>query len=134
MSLGLVLAVGLAAGTGAVLRALAEIAQTRMLDRLYARHGDRWFVRPGWATLQVNVVGSALLGVVAALVTTHGWDDRWLAVVGAGLAGGLTTFSTLAVELADDLRGQEVRVGLARLVGHLALGLGAAAAGYALAG
>src|SRR5690606_35928256 len=98
------------------------------------RHGDRWFVRPGWATLQVNVVGSALLGVVAGLVATHGWDDRWLAVLGAGLAGGLTTFSTLAVELADDLRGREGRAGLVRLVAHLGLGLTAAAAGYALAG
>ena len=134
MSLGLVLAVGLAAGTGAVLRALAEIAQTRVLDRWYARFGDRWFVRPGWATLVVNVVGSALLGVVAGLVATRGWDDRWLAVVGAGLAGGLTTFSTLAVELADDLRGREIRSGLVRVVTHLALGLAAAAAGYAVAG
>ena len=130
----LALAVALAAGIGAVLRAVVELAQTRVLDRLHARHGGRWFVHPGWATLLVNVSGSALLGVVAALVAVHGWNEAWLAVAGAGLAGGLTTFSTLAVELADDARGGARGRLLARMVAHVALGLAAAGAGYALAG
>lgn len=134
MSPGLACAVALAAGLGAVLRAVVELAQNRVLEQLHARHGARWYVHPGWATLVVNITGSALLGVVAALVAVHGWDETWLLVAGTGLAGGLTTFSTLAVELADDARGGARGRLLARLGGHLVLGLAAAAAGYALAG
>lgn len=134
MSAGLACAVALAAGVGAVLRALVELAQNRALARLHARYGARWFVHPGAATLVVNVAGSALLGVLAALVAVHGWDQTWLLVGGAGLAGGLTTFSTVAVELADDARaGARGRL-LARLAAHVVLGLAAAAAGYAFAG
>jgi fluoride exporter len=50
-----------------------------------------------WAVLIVNVIGSAVAGVVLAL--TDGAPDAELRlVILGGFAGGLTTFSTFAVE------------------------------------
>jgi len=71
------------------------------------------------ATLLVNVGGSALLGLLASA-------PRPLAVVALGLAGGLTTFSTWAVETVG---GGGVRYALVTTASCLA----AAAAGLALA-
>ena len=50
-----------------------------------------------WPTLAANVVGSAVLGAAAGAV--HGGASAWVLVVaGAGLAGGITTFSSLALD------------------------------------
>ena len=47
-----------------------------------------------WGTLAVNLVGSALLGgLVGAAV-----DGHWLALLGTGFCGGLTTYSAFAVQ------------------------------------
>ena len=57
--------------------------------------------RPGAfprATFSVNVVGSFVLGVVAALYDEQVLDRAVLAGMGAGFCGALTTYSTLALE------------------------------------
>lgn len=75
--------------------------------------------RPGRpATLVVNVVGSALLGALAHPAPNVS------ALVGIGFCGGLTTFSTFAVEVAEDVRG---RSGWRYVVTTVVLCLGAAA-------
>jgi len=48
-----------------------------------------------WATLIVNVVGCLLIGLAAGRLPRH--SDAWLGAV-VGILGGLTTFSTFAVE------------------------------------
>ena len=107
----IVAAMALAGGVGAVLRLLATL---------------RW--REG-GTLGVNIVGSALLGV---LVGADAGSDALL-VAGTGFCGGLTTFSTYAVEVVA-LRRTTRRRALPYAVGTLAaavaaggLGLGAGA-------
>ncbi|MAT07170.1 MAG: hypothetical protein CL424_19230 [Acidimicrobiaceae bacterium] len=78
-----------------------------------------------WGTLIVNVVGSFVLGVLL------GWGPREevLLVLGAGLCGSLTTFSTFALEASDGPWRQRV-VGVAvTMVACLA----AATIGYAIA-
>ncbi len=51
-----------------------------------------------WGTFSVNVAGSALLGAVAA-ATASGAAPGWsLALLGTGLSGALTTFSTFSFE------------------------------------
>ncbi|TQN40788.1 CrcB protein [Blastococcus colisei] len=111
------LLVVMGAAAGAPLRLLA----TRLAAR---RDGD-----PARGTLAVNVVGSALLGVLLGLADL---SPAVLALVGTGFCGTLTTFSTFG---ADVVRLLEERA-LARALGYLAatlvLGLGVAAAGYAL--
>lgn len=56
-------------------------------------------VPPGhwpWATFIVNIVGAALLGYIAIRLPAPGYRRSLL---GTGLCGGLTTFSTMQVEV-----------------------------------
>jgi CrcB protein len=110
-----------------VLGALVGAPLRLLADRVaVARRGPGSVV----GTLAVNVVGSAVLGVLLGL---RGVPPAVLALVGTGFCGTLTTFSTFG---ADVVRLVEERAVL-RAVGYLAatlvLGLGVAAAGYLLA-
>jgi CrcB protein len=80
-----------------------------------------------WATFAVNVVGCLLLGGLTSLVRARP-HHRPLAgdLLGVGFCGGLTTMSTLAVELAAF--GREDRMGLAALYLASSLVVGVAAA------
>ena len=51
-----------------------------------------------WPTLLANVLGTALLGAAAFLSDSGHLSAAGSFIVGAGVAGGLTTFSTLAVD------------------------------------
>lgn len=79
-----------------------------------------------WATLAVNVVGSFVLGCVA------GAAPDLVALVGAGLCGGLTTYSTFGYETARLTEDGRYRQALANVAASLAAGVAAAALGYAL--
>lgn len=74
-----------------------------------------------WGTGMVNLVGSFLLGcVVAGFGATHRGHPGIL-LLGVGLCGGFTTFSTLAMELSEliDSRRWDLALGygLCSLVG-----------------
>ncbi len=86
-TLGLALLVALAGGAGAVLRAL-------LIHHVGLRRDDPLPV----GTLLVNGSGSLLLGLLTGLSLYHGLGGRWLAVVGVGLCGGYTTWSTASWE------------------------------------
>lgn len=96
--------------------------------------GLRWavfeaFVASGdfpWPTLLVNVAGALLLGVVTARRPLVAMG------VGVGVCGGLTTFSTFAVECARLLDEGSVGVVVRYVVASLALGIGAFRLGDAL--
>lgn len=86
-----------------------------------------------FGTLAVNVSGSLLLGVITGLAWYHGLGGSAKAVLGVGLCGAFTTWSTVTwetVRLSGD--GRRGLAGLA-LLGGLAAALAAAAAGVALA-
>jgi CrcB protein len=52
-----------------------------------------------WPTFVVNVFGSFILGVIATAATHHDVLSRQQALLlGTGLCGGFTTFSTFSVE------------------------------------
>ncbi|MGC4175578.1 fluoride efflux transporter FluC [Demequina sp.] len=82
-----------------------------------------------WPTVAANVVGSAVLGAAAGAVATGA--PEWVLVVGgAGLAGGLSTFSSLALD-AVTLWGTARRWGAVAYLGAtFALGIGAAWLGW----
>ena len=114
----LALLVSVAAALGAAARYTLDRAVQR-------RHPS---VLP-WGTFVVNVSGSFALGIVTGLATHHGLGSRWHAVLGIGLLGGYTTWSTFAWEsfaLAEQRRlgTAALNVGGSLVVGLLAAGLG----------
>lgn len=79
----------------------------------------------GWrGTLAINVVGAFALGLLIASEPGH----DTITVVGTGLIGSLTTFSTFALEFAEAPR----RLRLVIVVGTVGLGLAAATLGHSL--
>lgn len=115
---------------------VAAIAAGGALGTL-ARYGTDRALVPAptgfpWATFSVNVTGSLLLGVIVTLVVERWPPTRFVRPFAAiGFCGGFTTFSTLAVEIAQ--RAQHGRLGLA--AGYLAASLvaGVTAAGLGMA-
>lgn len=113
MTLGVAVGVGLLGGTGAVLRVVAERAVTARVQ-----HGFPLGI------LLVNLVGALALGALAGA----GVDGDLLRLLGGGLLGGFTTFSTWMVNTA----GLPRRHAVLNVVASLGLGLAAVAAGHAL--
>ena len=118
----LALAVGLAAGLGAVTR--------YGVDQLIQRRTDGAFP---WGTFAVNSSGSLLLGLVAGLAARNGLPAAATVTLSAGFAGGFSTLSTWAWETLALAETGSVLEAAANIVASFAVGLAAAAAGLALA-
>ncbi len=84
-----------------------------------------------WGTLAVNLAGTVLLGWLSVAVTP---DSVARALVGTGLCGALTTFSSFQVETLHIADGGRVGLAAAYAAVSLVLGVAAARAGRALAG
>lgn len=86
-----------------------------------------------WSVLLVNLTGSLLLGVLAALMLTVWRDVRYVRpFLGVGVLGGYTTFSTYALDGHDLLAAGRPAVALAYLAGSVVAGLVAVAVGLSL--
>jgi CrcB protein len=121
-TLGLALLVAVAGGAGSVLRAL-------LIRSVAVRSADPLPV----GTMVVNASGSLLLGILTGLSLYHGLGSHLLAVIGVGLCGGYTTWSTASWETVHLLRAGQHRSAAIYTFGGLAVCLGAAAAGLGLA-
>jgi len=107
VSLPLILGVGLFGAVGAIARFL--------LDGVVSARADSSFP---WGTLVVNLTGAFALGFVTGKLS----GDAQL-LVGTGLLGGYTTFSTWMFEshrLGED---GELRASVVNLLGSLILGI-----------
>ena len=51
-----------------------------------------------WGTITINISGSFVLGLVAGLTTAQIVPEDWHLIIGAGLRGVYTTFSTASFE------------------------------------
>ncbi|HSO65111.1 MAG TPA: CrcB family protein [Ornithinibacter sp.] len=100
--------------------------------RFFANHlaRERFGATPPAGTLVVNVVGSFVFGALVG----GGASAAPLALVGIGFCGALTTFSTLALEVWDAMADDRYPHAAANVALSLTLGLGAAWAGWAVAG
>jgi CrcB protein len=137
----LVVAAGAAAGSAG--RYGAEVLQARWRSRrAEARTGTRGgaVAGPGTApglpvsTVVVNVLGSALLGLVAGLAARGAVPPLALAGLGAGVAGGLTTFSTFALDVVTLARTRGAGAATAYVTVSVVLGVLAAVTAYRAAG
>jgi CrcB protein len=86
-----------------------------------------------WATLAVNVSGSLIIGIVVVAALERAAPSRYVRpLLGTGFCGGLTTFSTFAVEADRLIRGGNVGLAIAYVVVSLVAGLLAVTAGAGL--
>lgn len=119
-------------------RAVAAIVVGGALGTLArAALGQAWTHDPTtwpWATFVVNLVAAAVLG----------WTVTWLAVhrprskyrrplIGTGLCGGLSTFSTMQLEIVRMLQAHAVLLAVGYTLVSIAAGVAAAQLGTTLA-
>ena len=87
-----------------------------------------------WGTLTVNVVGALIIGFFLTLAQERSLISPQLRIFFAtGFLGGFTTFSTFSWETMALFRDGSLEQGLFNVVGSLAAGLIAVAAGITLA-
>lgn len=110
------------AAVGAPLRYLTDRAVQSRHDTVFP-----------WGTFAVNMAGCLVLGLLTGAVTAGAASSHLQLLVGTGFCGALTTYSTFSYEtlrLAED--GARFYAA-ANAVASVAVGLGAAFAGIALA-
>ena len=116
------LLVAVGGGAGAALRFLLDgLVKTRV-----ARSRLRGFPL---GTLVINVSGSFVLGVLTGLGQAGTIPTSTVAVLGTGMMGGYTTFSTASVETVQLLRSGKSRLAVLNGLGMLVVSVGAAALG-----
>lgn len=81
--------------------------------------------------LVVNIVGSFLLGLLTGVPQV---SPAWLAIIGTGVLGGFTTFSTVAVETVLLAQRRRRDWAWVNLLGTFLVCLVAAAVGLAIGG
>ncbi|WP_204162008.1 fluoride efflux transporter FluC [Rathayibacter sp. VKM Ac-2803] len=123
IGLALFLGVALAGGVGAAARLVVDGVARSLIP-------VRWPV----GTAIINVAGSLLLGVVTGLALSGAVGAEWRAVLGTGLLGGFTTFSTASVDAARMLLEGRWAAGLGYGLGMWAAALVAAVLGLAMTG
>lgn len=120
MSAGLFLLAMLGGGVGAVARFV--------IDGLIMRH-----VRSGfpWGTFVINTTGSLILGFLTGLAAGSA-DAPWLFVLGGGVLGGYTTFSTAMVDTVHMIHARTWGRSLVNSVGMIIVTVVAATLGLLL--
>jgi CrcB protein len=112
--------ISIAGGVGAALRFLVDGTIRHLLPWSYPA-----------ATFVVNLSGSFLLGVLTGIVGAHAAPHGWQVVVGAGLLGGYTTFSTASFETTRLIQDRRYLSAAINGVGMLIACTAAAGGGYA---
>lgn len=122
MTPGLFVALSLAGGVGAALRLVVD-------GSIKSRVRTAFPV----GTLVINVVGSLVLGFVAELALGGILGDSWRLIIGTGLCGGFTTFSTASFETVRLVRERKTALAAVHAIGMLVAAVGAGLLGILLA-
>lgn len=113
-----VLLVAIGAAVGAPLRYLVDRAIQRRHDSVFP-----------WGTFAVNVLGSLILGVLVGGAVAR----PVLSLLGTGLCGALTTYSTFGFEVVRLAEQRDRFYAVAYAVASVVAGLGAAFVGITVA-
>ncbi|MFE3647128.1 fluoride efflux transporter CrcB [Streptomyces sp. NPDC057579] len=109
------------AAVGAPLRYLTDRAVQKRHDTVFP-----------WGTFTVNVVGCLILGALTAATTRGAAPNSLQLLLGTGLCGALTTYSTFSYETMRLAESGALRYAAANVAGSIVAGLAAAFAGGAL--
>ena len=86
-------------------------------------------------TLMINIAGSFLIGIVAALaMKTESLDSRIVLFLKVGICGGFTTFSSFALEMTDLMKDGKMHLAAIYTVLSVTLGVLAVFAGQGIVG
>ncbi|MCT1695847.1 CrcB family protein [Corynebacterium sanguinis] len=93
-------------------------------------------VRWGLSRIPGGLAGTLLANLFASIVIglSLGLEPRWQVFLGVGFAGALSTWSTLAKELGQLIKGRHWRRAGAYAVATAVLGVGGAYLGYLASG
>ena len=86
-----------------------------------------------WGTFTVNVAGCLILGLLTGAITYGAASDSVQLLVGTGLCGALTTYSTFSYETMRLAETGTKFFAAANILASVVTGLGAAFVGVALA-
>lgn len=100
-----------------------------LLDQAVQKRHDSVFP---WGTLIVNLVGAFVLGALTGAAAAYGLPENLMLFLASGVCGALTTFSTFTFETVRLVEEGSLATAVLNVVVSLALGVVAAAAGYAL--
>ncbi|MGW7757070.1 fluoride efflux transporter CrcB [Streptomyces violaceusniger] len=101
-----------------------------LTDRVVQARHDSVFP---WGTFMVNVVGCLVLGLLTGAAVEGAASQRLQLLLGTGLCGALTTYSTFSYETLRLTEEGARLFAVANVVLSVAAGVGAAFAGAALA-
>ncbi|MFJ9615124.1 fluoride efflux transporter CrcB [Streptomyces noursei] len=101
-----------------------------LTDRAVQRRHDTVFP---WGTFTINVLGSLILGLVTGAVAAGAAPSSVQLLVGTGLCGALTTYSTFSYETLRLSEDGAWLFAAGNVVGSITAGLGSAFVGAALA-
>jgi CrcB protein len=116
------LLVMLGAAVGAPLRYLADRAVQKRHDSVFP-----------WGTFTVNVIGSFILGVLIQGTAVNEVPGSVSALLGTGLCGALTTYSTFGYETVRLLEDRVRAYAVLNVAASIVAGLGAAFCGITVA-
>ena len=87
-----------------------------------------------WATFIANVLGSLLMGILAFwLVRKGAQGEQVRLLLGVGVLGGFTTFSTFSLEVGQMIENGQLVMAFGYAIASVLVGLTALFAGVALA-
>ncbi|MFE9775117.1 fluoride efflux transporter CrcB [Streptomyces sp. NPDC005931] len=109
--------------------AMAGAPLRYLTDRAVQSRHDSVFP---WGTFVVNAIGSLVLGLLTGAAASGAADSRLLLLLGTGLCGALTTYSTFSYETLRLAETGARGYALLNVAGSVAAGLVAAFAGAAL--
>ena len=108
------LLVFLGGGSGAVCRYLFGVGYVRLF-------GSN---QPYLSTFMINVIGSLCMGLLIGVLTRiTGVSDRWRLLLGVGVLGGFTTFSSFSLEAVMMIERKAYGVAAAYIAGSVVLGV-----------
>ncbi|NUP17007.1 MAG: fluoride efflux transporter CrcB [Streptomyces sp.] len=110
------------AAVGAPLRYLTDRAVQSRHDSVFP-----------WGTFIVNITGCLILGLLTGAVAAGAASSHLQLLLGTGLCGALTTYSTFSYETLRLTETGAGRYAAANVVGSVTVGLGAAFLGVSLA-